>query len=177
MPPRPRLGGRASGLDWASAGGVPEWLKGAVLKTARPRERLRGFESHPRRLLIRAWLSLSDHRASKEQPSARRLPGTPRGMTRSGTGLVRQTMRPGVKRRRLDHSDLILSPSPSNPRRAATWVQRFKDPQEAVELVESHVVVHRPAGADLDLARAGAHRDASRDAQALDQILDQVGVI
>ena len=31
-------------------GGVPEWFKGAVLKTARPREWSRGFESHPRRL-------------------------------------------------------------------------------------------------------------------------------
>jgi steroid delta-isomerase-like uncharacterized protein len=29
---------------------VPEWLKGAVLKTARRREVSRGFESHPRRL-------------------------------------------------------------------------------------------------------------------------------
>ena len=29
---------------------MPEWLKGAVLKTARRREASRGFESHPRRL-------------------------------------------------------------------------------------------------------------------------------
>ncbi len=36
-------------------GGVPEWLNGAVLKTAVPLVRYRGFESHPLRRLDTKW--------------------------------------------------------------------------------------------------------------------------
>ena len=40
-------GGVLSVLDDFPPGGVPEWLNGSVLKTVGPRERIRGFESHP----------------------------------------------------------------------------------------------------------------------------------
>jgi hypothetical protein len=40
---------------YTGRGGVPEWLKGAVLKTAKRREAFRGFESHPRRFFEHSW--------------------------------------------------------------------------------------------------------------------------
>ena len=39
-----------NGIDF---GGVPKWLKGAVLKTVRSLTAARGFESHPLRELTR----------------------------------------------------------------------------------------------------------------------------
>jgi predicted ester cyclase len=57
---------------------VPEWLKGAVLKTARRREASRGFESHPRRLFQPSGRDKVVTRLTVYGTHERDLPGVPR---------------------------------------------------------------------------------------------------
>jgi hypothetical protein len=56
-------------------------------------------------------------------------------------------------------------------------VQRLEDPQEAVEFVEGRLVLQRPAGADRDGVPSDSGHVATGVAQALHQVLDQVGVV
>jgi Family of unknown function (DUF6326) len=61
--------------------------------------------------------------------------------------------------------------------RARARMQGFERSQEAVELVEGRVVLQRPARADRDGPRVDSCHVATGVAQALHQVLDQVGVV